>query len=823
MRDHRALTAFVVLALLSALLPLPPALAQVAPTADVAITKTDGSSYYVPGETSTYTITVTNAGPSDALGVQITDTLPASISSSSAWTAVFAGGATGTASGSGSIAQSVNMPAGSTVTYTLAAAVFTTATGVLTNTATATATGTVTDPNPANNTASDTDQPSVDLQVTMRDYKPAYTPGLANVYTLLVTNAGNETVTGIDVASAFTEQVGTINWVAAFSGVGSTGTASGIGDVAETIALGPGGTATYTITADTYEAATGSLIAVGTIDGGSVFDSTPSNNIWPDIDVPLRVADLAITKTDNATTCIPGATTVYTVVVRNNGPSIADGAVVTDALPDGIASASWTAVFEGAGSTGTASGTGDIDETISLSAEGTATYTITAAVASTATGNLFNTATVSAPVGTLDLDVTNNSSTDCDAATPQVCLDITMTDGSATYTPGRNATYTITVTNSGPSFLAGGRLADALPTSILAAMWTAVYTGEGSEGPASGTGDIDATFDLAAAGTATFTVIAPVRSSATGDLVNTAFVHAPAGTTNTNATDWCTDTDTWAPSADLRVFKSDSTSQYVPNSAKTYSITVANFGPSDVSGAQVIDVLPVMLSSASWTAVFTNGSGATSGTGNINETIDLVAGGSVTYTLNTTVASGATGNLVNSVTVLPPAAVTDPDLSNNISTDTDTLWVPGTSLAVYRFYNVNTGTHFYTASASECDYVRATWPTIFRYEGVAYHTPNEPGTVPLYRFYNLHTGTHFYTSSEQEKANVIGTLGATYRFEGVAYEALQSPTPGCVPVYRFYNRTTGAHFYTAGEEERITVVTRYPQFTLEGIAFFVAP
>ena len=42
----------------------------------LAVVKTDGSTSYTPGGTATYTITVTNGGTSDALGVTVADALP---------------------------------------------------------------------------------------------------------------------------------------------------------------------------------------------------------------------------------------------------------------------------------------------------------------------------------------------------------------------------------------------------------------------------------------------------------------------------------------------------------------------------------------------------------------------------------------------------------------------------------------------------------------------------------------------------------------------------------------------------------------------------
>ena len=85
----------------------------VAAAADLAITKTDGVITASPGGSATYTITASNAGPSAAT---VADTLPASLTC--AWACVGAGGGTCTASGSGNINDTVNLPPGASTTYT---------------------------------------------------------------------------------------------------------------------------------------------------------------------------------------------------------------------------------------------------------------------------------------------------------------------------------------------------------------------------------------------------------------------------------------------------------------------------------------------------------------------------------------------------------------------------------------------------------------------------------------------------------------------------------------------------------------------------------
>ena len=79
---------------------------------------------------------------------------------------------------------------------------------------------------------------------------------------------------------------------------------------------------------------------------------------------------------------------------------------------------------------------------------------------------------------------------------------------------------------------------------------------------------------------------------------------------------------------------------YTAGTTTTYTIVVANGGPTNVAGATVVDNIP--------------------------------AGGSITYTVILTIPAGFTGNLVNTATVTPPAGTTDPTPGNNSATDSDT-------------------------------------------------------------------------------------------------------------------------------------------------------
>ena len=145
---------------------------------------------------------------------------------------------------------------------------------------------------------------------------------------------------------------------------------------------------------------------------------------------------------------------------------------------------------------------------------------------------------------------------------------------------------------------------------------------------------------------------------------------------------------------------------------------------------------------------------------------------------------------------------------------------------VYRFYNKEHGSHFYTASTSERDTVLSSQSDEYLLDGIAYsvNTLNPANNAPLYRFYNKKNGTHFYTASADEKNFVISTLGTTYTYDGPAYNVSLTHAPGATTVYRFYNRVNGSHFYTASSAERDDVLKRLSAtYSLDGEAFYLAP
>jgi uncharacterized repeat protein (TIGR01451 family) len=529
--------------------------------------------------------------------------------------------------------------------------------------------------------------PVVNLAVTKDDGTSYYVPGTSTTYTIVVSNSGPSTLKNGKVVDALPPQVSSATWTATYTGVGSTGPASGTGGLNETISLAAGGTATFLFTVNTKSDATGDMTNTVTVSPPA---GTTGNTVTAtDTDTAKPTVQLAITKTDGVDFYVPGTSTTYTIIATNSGPSFLANGTVFDALPFQVSSATWTATYSGTGSTGPASGTGGLDETISLAAGGTATFLFTVNIKSDATGDMTNTVIVAPPAGTTGGTAT---ATDTDTAKPTVQLAVSKTDGVDFYVPGTSTTYTIIATNSGPSFLANGKVVDALPPQVSTASWTATYSGVGSTGPASGSGPLNETISLAAGGAATFLFTVNIKSDATGDMTNTVTVSPPAGTTGNTAT--ATDTDTAQPDVNLSVTKTDGVDFYVPGTSTTYTIIATNAGPSFLANGKVVDALPAQVSTATWTATYTGigSTGPSSGTGALNETISLAGGGTATFLFTVNIKSDATGDMTNTVTVSPPQGTTG---NTATATDTDTarpdvllsvtktdgvdFYVPGTS------------------------------------------------------------------------------------------------------------------------------------------------
>ena len=439
----------------------------VSPSADLSVTKTDGVMTATPGGSVTYDIVVSNAGPSADPSVTLADMFP-SPPLTCTYTSVAAGGATGnTAAGAGDLAETLSMPANSSVTYTATCDIDSDATGTLSNTATVTAS--VTDTVPGNNSATDSDTllvPSADLAITKTDAVTSAVPGQTVLaYTIVASNAGPSDDPSVSVTDTFPSAL-TCTYTSIAAGGATGNTAAGAGDLSETLSMPAGSSVTYTATCSIDPAATGTLSNTATI-SGSVDDPNAGNDSATDDDTVLTPeADVSVTKTDGVTSAVPGQDSLtYTIVVANAGPSVDASASLADPFPASL-TCTYTSVAAGGATGNTAAGAGDLADSLSLPVGSSVTYTASCTIDPAATGTLSNTATVTASV--TDPVPGNNSATDDDTVlTPEADLSVTKSTDVTSVAVGGTIDYDLEVSNGGPSTATGVMLDDPTPTGLV--------------------------------------------------------------------------------------------------------------------------------------------------------------------------------------------------------------------------------------------------------------------------------------------------------------------------------------------------------------------
>ncbi|WP_159593855.1 DUF6923 family protein, partial [Chelativorans xinjiangense] len=126
--------------------------------------------------------------------------------------------------------------------------------------------------------------------------------------------------------------------------------------------------------------------------------------------------------------------------------------------------------------------------------------------------------------------------------------------------------------------------------------------------------------------------------------------------------------------ADVTVEKTSGDGAYVPGEEVSYTIEVSNPQPFGAVGVKVRDPLPVGITQSNWTCTAIGGAacGNPSGTGAIDETINMPVNGLITYQVTMQVpidyAANQTPELANTFTAENPPDIPDPNEENNTST-----------------------------------------------------------------------------------------------------------------------------------------------------------
>ncbi|MBB5871858.1 putative repeat protein (TIGR01451 family) [Allocatelliglobosispora scoriae] len=519
-------------------------------------------------------------------------------------------------------------PGGTTVcrgSYTVTAADV--AAGVVTNVATATA------QSPGGPVDSNQDQVELPLVSSLSITKsvqtaPPFSVGQTITYRYVVTNTGGSRISQVAV---------TDNRVAAGAVICGAGA---LIPGAQTICTGP-----YTIAAGAI-AADGTLTNVATAGGvspiGQAVRSAPATAV-----IPLN-ADIAVTKTVSDATPTVGDSVTFTVTVKNNGPSLGAGVVISDKVPPGLTLLSSD---PSVGSYDAATGRWTLP---TLAVNGSATLRLTVRVDTAAA--VTNGASVIA-AGQPDPNPGNNTaSAGLNPVTPTVDIAVTKSVDQPSIRVGHQAVFTITASNKGPFGATTVTLLDPIP-SLLA--YVSSSATKGSYDPGSAQWTIGG---LAVGQSVSLTLT--VRALGVGTVSNTASLAAvsPADINQLNDQDTATVLIT-PPLADLAVAKTVAPDPVIVGQEVTYQVTAYNIGP-DPAPSVVVDEfgpVPTGLEIVSFSVT----QGSFDGDA-LEWAVGRLDAGASPAVLTLVVKVLTPGTKVNTAVISDPA-ITDPDPSNNHS------------------------------------------------------------------------------------------------------------------------------------------------------------
>lgn len=258
----------------------------------------------------------------------------------------------------------------------------------------------------------------VDLAVIKDDGVTQVNAGGPVNYTIVVTNMGRGDAVGAIVTDTFPAALTGVTWTCSGQTGPPTSTCfspSGSGNINLGVNLQAGSQIIISASGSLNVAATGTLVNTASASVVGIVDPVPGNDSATDTDTIIAAADLDVDVTDGACYVLPGGSVTYTVTVDNNGPANASAASVTDSAPAILTVNSWTCAASGAATCGSASGTGALSDTPSLTAGDGVTYTVSGTVSAAATGELVYTVSAFPGAGMFDPNSSNDSDADVNA------------------------------------------------------------------------------------------------------------------------------------------------------------------------------------------------------------------------------------------------------------------------------------------------------------------------------------------------------------------------------------------------------------------------
>ncbi|QHL86705.1 DUF11 domain-containing protein [Nibribacter ruber] len=422
---------------------------QASPKADVGVAITPSAAPYTVGRTITFTVTVSNTGPSAASGIAVTDLLdPTKFQNITATDATY--------DAANRIWKVGSLVANASKTLTITAQPL--ATG--TYTILAKQAHTEVDLNTANDSQTATIDvvSSADIEVKNVASKSTYNSGDIMEFTITAKNLGPSAANNVVVQSKLPAKL-------TLSGAVPAGydTLTGNWTVGS---LALNATKTLVLKARQIDLSSlGSFTSTATlVDRGTNEADLNTNNNTSSASFTINPsADIAVSMAVSTTTPAQGSTFTYTIKVTNNGPNNAADVVVTGAVPAGLSFSSGS-ITSGSGTFSATTVTWsaglvvkNTTQTMVLTGSANTVGAITFTMAQTHTENDTNTSNNSASqtinvVPTSDIKVENLVT-----SSPAVA---------GKYSNDEAVSYQVRITNNGPSAASSIKIKDLLPASL---------------------------------------------------------------------------------------------------------------------------------------------------------------------------------------------------------------------------------------------------------------------------------------------------------------------------------------------------------------------
>ena len=311
-----------------------------------------------------------------------------------------------------------------------------------------------------------------DIALTKGVEPPAPVLGEVLTYTVTATNQGAVDATGVQVTDVLPAG---IPFLAALPPPGTTyEPATGVWTIGP---LARGASATLLLQGRVT--ATGPQTNVARLTALDQVDSNPANDqAEATVEEQTPFADLAVTQTVSNATPLVGETVTFTVTATNHGPDAASGLRLSDAVRAGLDLVSATP------SQGTYTQVTGEWALGALPVQAQATLTLEVQVVQA--GLILNVATKTAG-DQVDPNISNNSSVVALTSEPVADLQVHKTADQRVLPLGSDVTFTVTVTNAGPSAASGVAVTDVLPAGLALVSFDAsaghLHPGDGGVGP----------------------------------------------------------------------------------------------------------------------------------------------------------------------------------------------------------------------------------------------------------------------------------------------------------------------------------------------------